>query len=188
MTRRLLLASFALAASALAQQTKPLRAGIIGLDTSHAIAFTTALNTKNPPNAEGMKVVAAYPTGSPDIKSSTDRVPEYTAQAKAMGVEIVGSIPELLTKVDVVFLESNDGRVHLEQIRPCLAAKKPVFIDKPIAASLKDTLAIFAEAKQAGVPIFCSSSLRFSKQTQEVHNGSIGKVKSAETFSPAKQE
>ena len=188
MTRRLLLASFALAASALAQETKPLRAGIIGLDTSHAIAFTTSLNTKNLPYAAGVKMVAVYPKGSPDIKSSTDRVPEYTEKVKAMGVEIVDSIDALLSKVDVVFLETNDGRPHLEQLRPCLAAKKPVFIDKPVAASLKDTLAIYAEAKKAGVPIFCSSSLRFSKGTWAVHNGSIGKVKSAETFSPAHLE
>ncbi len=184
MTRRLLLASFALAASTLAQET-PLRAGIIGLDTSHVLAFTKALNTQNPQNAAGMKVIAAYPQGSPDIKSSTDRVPEYTEKVKALGVEIVESIPALLAKVDVIFLESNDGRVHLEQLRPCLAAKKPVFIDKPVAASLKDAIAIYAEAKKAGVPIFCSSSLRFSQQTQAVHDGSIGKVKSAETFSPA---
>ncbi len=188
MTRRLLLASFALAASALAQEAKPLRAGIIGLDTSHAIAFTTSLNTKSLPEAKGAKMVAVYPKGSPDIESSTKRVPEYTEKVKAMGVEVVDSIDALLSKVDVVFLETNDGRPHLEQLRPCLAAKKPVFIDKPIAASLKDTLQIFAEAKKAGVPIFCSSSLRFSKNTQAVHNGSVGKVKYAETFSPAHLE
>jgi predicted dehydrogenase len=73
-------------------------------------------------------------------------------------------------------------------VRPVLAAKKPVFIDKPIAGSLADTLRIFDEAKKAGVPLFCSSSLRFGKTTQAVRNGSIGKVKSAETFSPASLE
>src|ERR1700760_1826636 len=102
-----------------AQDTKPLRAGIIGLDTSHVLAFTTTLNKgpKNPEDAEkvaGIHVVAAYPKGSPDIKSSTDRVPEYTEKCKALGVEIVDSVDELLKRVDCVFLESNDGRVHVE--------------------------------------------------------------------------
>ena len=188
MTRRLLLASLALVTTSFAQETKPLRCGIIGLDTSHAVAFTTTLNSKNLPEFAGVKVVAVYPKGSPDIESSVKRVPEYTEKVKAMGVEIVDSIDALLSKVDAVFLETNDGRPHLEQLRPCLAAKKPVFIDKPIAASLKDTLAIFAEAKQARVPVFCSSSLRFSKATQAVAKGSVGKVKSAETFSPAHLE
>ena len=133
-------------------------------------------------------MVAAYPQGSKDIEGSTKRVPEYTEKVKAMGVEIVDSVEALVAKVDVIFLESNDGRVHLEQLRPCLAAKKPVFIDKPVAGSLKEAIMIYDEAKKAGVPVFCSSSLRFSKGTQAVAQGSIGKVKHAETKSPASLE
>jgi predicted dehydrogenase len=178
----------------LAQEPQPaLRAGIIGLDTSHVLAFTQTLNQgpKDPADADkvaGIKVVAAYPQGSKDIESSTKRVPEYTDKVKAMGVEIVDSIDELLKRVDVVFLESNDGRVHLEQVKPVLAAHKPVFIDKPLAASLADCIRILDAAQKAGVPMFCSSSLRFGKAVQEVRNGSIGKVQSAETFSPAHLE
>ena len=176
-----------------AQESKPLRAGVIGLDTSHVLAFTQTLNkgTKNPDDAAkvaGVKMVAAYPQGSKDIESSTKRVPEYTEKCKALGVEMVGSVEELVKRVDVVFLESNDGRVHLEQLKPVLAAKLPVFIDKPIAGSLADTIRILDAAKKANVPLFCSSSLRFGKTTQAVRNGSIGKVKSAETFSPAHLE
>jgi hypothetical protein len=107
---------------------------------------------------------------------------------KAMGVEIAPSIEALLEKVDVIFLESNDGRPHLEQLRLCLAAHKPVFIDKPIAGTLVDAIKIFDEAKAAGVPVFSSSSLRFGKTTQAVRGGSIGKVSQAETFSPAALE
>ena len=176
-----------------AEDPKPLKAGIIGLDTSHVIAFTQALNkgVKNPEDEAkiaGITVVAAYPQGSKDIESSTKRVPDYIEKEKALGVEIVDSIDELLKRVDVVFLESNDGRVHLEQVKPVLAAGKPVFIDKPIAASLADTIRILNAAKKAHVPMFCSSSLRFGRATQAVRNGSIGKVKSAETFSPAHTE
>lgn len=193
MKYRFALLTLSLALAANAQETKPLRAGIIGLDTSHVLAFTVTLN-KGPKKHEdaakvaGVRVVAAYAQGSKDIKSSTDRVPEYTEKCKALGVEIVNSIDELLQRVDVVFLESNDGRVHLEQVRPVLAAKKPVFIDKPIAASLTDTIRILDEAKKAGVPLFCSSSLRFGKTTQAVRNGAIGKIIQAETFSPAHLE
>ncbi|TLD68567.1 gfo/Idh/MocA family oxidoreductase [Phragmitibacter flavus] len=171
----------------------PIRAGIIGLDTSHAVAFTTTLNQgpKKPedaPKFAGVKVIAAYPQGSKDIPSSIERVPEYTEKLKAMGVTIVDSIEALLPLVDVIFLESNDGRVHLEQIRPVLKAGKPVFIDKPVGGSLADVLTIYAEAKQAGVPIFSSSSLRYGKNTQLVRNGSIGLPKTAFTHSPAKIE
>ena len=113
MTRRLcLLTPFLAASLAMAQDNlKPLRAGIIGLDTSHVIAFATTLNKgpKNPEDAAkvaGVTVVAAYPQGSKDIEGSTKRVPEYTEKVKALGVEIVDSVEELVKRVDVVFLES----------------------------------------------------------------------------------
>jgi hypothetical protein len=167
----------------------PLKAGIIGLDTGHAVAFTKILNKDpQPPQVEGVRMVAAFPKGSPDIESSVSRVPAYTEQVKELGVEIVDSIEALCEKVDVILLETNDGRPHLEQLRPCLKAKKPVFIDKPIAGTLADAIRIFDESNAAGVPIFSSSSLRFGKGTQAVRAGSIGKVLTAETFSPATLE
>jgi len=171
-----------------AQTPKTLRAGIIGLDTSHVVHFTEALNQgpKNPADRAklaGVRIVAAYAQGSRDIESSVKRVPEYTAAVKALGVEIVDSIEELVQRVDVVFLESNDGRVHLSQLKPVFAARKPVFVDKPLAGTLADVIRILDAAKKANVPFFCSSSLRFDPATQAVGQGSIGKVKRAETFS-----
>jgi predicted dehydrogenase len=136
----------------------------------------------------GVRVVAAYPQGSKDIESSTKRVPELTQQVKDQGVEIVSSISDLLDKVDVVFLESNDGRPHLEQVLPCLEAGKPTFIDKPIAGTLADAIRIFEAAAKTRTPIFSSSSLRFGKNTQAVRQGSIGKVITADTRSPASLE
>ncbi|MEX2287802.1 MAG: Gfo/Idh/MocA family oxidoreductase [Planctomycetaceae bacterium] len=168
---------------------KPLRVGIIGLDTSHAIAFTKDLNAKDPtPDIANCRVVAVYPRGSADIESSVSRVPEYTKQIKEMGVEVVDSIDALLEKVDAVLLETNDGRPHLEQALPVFKAGKPVFIDKPIAGSLTDAVVIFEAAKKYNVPVFSSSSLRFGKGTQAVRGGSIGKVNRCETHSPCSLE
>ena len=77
------------------------RIGIIGLDTSHSVAFTKSLNASiQNPMYDGFKIVAAYPQGSKDIVSSTERIPGYTEDVKKLGVEIVGSIQELLSKVD----------------------------------------------------------------------------------------
>ncbi len=174
-----------------AAETKPkvLRIGIIGLDTSHAPAFAKTLNANPPiPGAEGCQVVAAYPKGSPDIKSSVDRVPGYIEEMKKYHVEIVDSIDELLKRVDSVLIETNDGRPHYEQLLPCLKAGKPCFIDKPIAGSLSDAIAIFEASKKYRVPVFSSSSLRFGKNSLAVRAGSIGKVLSSETTSPASLE
>ncbi|MCA9214864.1 MAG: Gfo/Idh/MocA family oxidoreductase, partial [Planctomycetales bacterium] len=168
---------------------KPIRVGIIGLDTSHSIAFTKLLNSRGvPPELANCKVVAAYPHGSADIESSVSRIPGYTKDIQQLGVEIVSSIDALLERVDAVLLETNDGRPHLEQVRPVLAAKKPVFVDKPAAASLADVIAIYKEANTAGVPIFSSSSLRYTPGAQEIRNGAIGEVVGCDAFSPCALE
>ena len=146
-----------------ATDAKVLRAGIIGLDTSHAPAFAGVLNgSKATGELAGVQVVAAFPGGSPDVPASADRVEGFTKKLAEMGVQIVPSIDALLEKVDVVLLESVDGRPHLEQVIPVFKAGKPVFIDKPVAGSLADAVAIFELAKKHNVPCFSSSSLRFS--------------------------
>ena len=163
------------------------RVGIIGLDTSHSVAFTKSL-LRGDATFKGYKVVAAYPQGSLDIVSSTERIPGYTEEVKKMGVEIVNSIADLLEKVDVILLETNDGRRHLEQALQVFKSGKRIFIDKPIAASLKDAKEIFNAAEKYNVPVFSSSSLRFAKGMSEIKNGSLGKVQGADTYSPMKFE
>lgn len=162
------------------------RIGIIGLDTMHCIVFTKALNKPNAgPEFAGYKVVAAFPTaGSSDIPISINKLAGFTEQVKQLGVEIVFSIDELLKKVDVVLLETVDGRRHLEQALPVINSGKRMFIDKPVAASLKDALAIYDAAKKNNVPVFSSSSLRYMSSAQEIVQGNIGKVLGADTFSP----
>jgi len=163
--------------------------GIIGLDTSHSVAFTKSLNASDiVPELKGYRVIAAYPKGSNDIKSSTSRIPGYIEDVKKLGVEIVNSIDELLQKVDFVLLETNDGRLHLEQALPVLKAGKRMFIDKPIAASLSDAMAIYNASEQFKTPVFTSSSLRFMESVQSVVEGKIGKVLGADTYSPATLE
>lgn len=165
------------------------RIGIIGLDTSHSTAFTHVFNKENALSVyQGYKIVAAYPQGSLDIESSVSRIPEYVEKVKSMGVEIVNSIDDLLKKVDVILLETNDGRRHLEQAIPVFKAGKPMFIDKPMTASLADGITIFELAKHYNVPVFSSSSLRFMPTVQAVVNGKIGKVLGADAYSPCSLE
>ncbi len=171
-------------------QAEDLKLGIIGLDTSHCTAFTELINdAANKDHVPGAKVTAAFKGGSPDIPSSIGRVEEYTAVLRdKFGVKICDSIEEVCRQVDAVMIESVDGRPHLEQAKIVIAAGKPLYIDKPLGGTLKDALEIIGLAEKAGVPLFTSSSLRFAKTTQAVRGGSIGKVLSAETTSPAHLE
>ncbi|MCX6589943.1 MAG: Gfo/Idh/MocA family oxidoreductase [Acidobacteria bacterium] len=161
-----MLASFVLMAAIAAD----LRLGIVGTDTSHVIAFTKILNDPaNPEHIPGAKVVALYKGGSPDIESSASRVEGYAKElAEKWKVEVLPEISAMCGKVDAVFLESVDGRKHLPQFRELVKCGKPVFIDKPLASTLADAREIDRLAKQAKVPWFSSSSLRYATYVTEL--------------------
>lgn len=162
------------------------KVGIIGLDTSHSIAFTKVLNAASPAaEYKGYKVVAAYPYGSKTIVSSADRIPGYIDQMKEMGVSITDSIEDMLKQVDVVMLETNDGKMHLEQAMEVFKAGKRMFIDKPIAASLADAVAIFEASEKYNIPVFSASSLRYIKGIEGLDKS---KVNGADAYSPATYE
>jgi len=162
-----------------------LRAGMIGLDTSHVPAFAKFFNNpKATGDVAGIRVVAGYPGGT-DMPASRDRVAGFTEQLRGMGIEIVPTIPALLEKVDVVLLESVDGRIHLQEAIPVIKAGKPLFIDKPAAGSLADVVAIFDLAGKRKVPCFTSSSLRFGGGVQELKtNAALGDIVGAITWGP----
>ena len=169
---------------------KTIRIGMIGLDTSHVVAFTEIINNPEAKgHVPGAKVVAAFKGGSPDIESSASLVDGYTKTlSEKYGVKIYPTIEKVCENVDAVMIEAVDGRPHLAQARKIIAAKKILYIDKPVGGTLKDAIEIYRLAKKAGVPVFSSSSLRFAKSTQSVRNGLIGKVTYAQTTSPAPLE
>src|SRR6266404_9621372 len=142
-----------------------IRLGIVSTDTSHVIHFTRILNDdRDPEHVPGARVVAAYKGGSPDIPSSRNRVDGFEQELiKTYHVEMVPDIPTLCSKVDGLLLESGDGRVHLAQAREVIAARKPLFIDPPLASTLEEAREIARLAKQAGVPWFSSSTVRFDE-------------------------
>ena len=179
---------------ALSLDTLPLQAGqaykkigIIGLDTSHSEMFAKDINEGSLKD-RGYRVVAAYPHGSKDISSALGMKQGIIDAVKNMGIEIVGSIDQLLKKVDYILLESNDGRVHYEQAEKVIKARKPLFIDKPMAENLEKVKAIFELAAKNNVPLFSSSSLRYDKLVREVKAGKIGKVLGADVYTPAEIE
>ena len=186
--RTFFLTVFLLAGIVISLQAQ-MKIGIIGLDTSHATAFTKLLNGEDK-KAEynDFRIVAAYPYGSKTIKSSFERIPGYIEEVEKYDVEIVNSIAELLMKVDCVMLETNDGNLHLEQAHEVMKAGKIVFIDKPIGANLAQAIAIFELSKKYNVPLFTASALRFSEQSQKLRNGELGEVFGADCYSPASIE
>jgi len=168
-----------------------IRVGIIGCDTSHVTAFTKLMHDESDPDhVPGCQVVAAYPSYSPDIQSSATRVEGFTNELKEkFGVKICESIRQVLDEADAILLESVDGRRHLPELKQIIDAGKPIFIDKPFAASLADAKEMVRLLKEKNVPAWSSSSLRYERNLERALSDSdLGQVHGADTHGPATLE
>ena len=168
-----------------------MKIGIIGFDTSHVPAFTKLLNDAGDPfHVTGARVVAGFPSFSPDLPASSSRVEGFKKQlSEEMGIKLVSSIDELLKEVDAVLLESVDGRRHLKEATPVIKAKKPLFIDKPLAASYSEAKKIIDLAAKNSTPVFSSSSLRFDHNISAARqDAELGGIVGCDAFSPASQD
>lgn len=167
-----------------AEPAAQIKVGIIGLD-AHGVPWTKIIqNAKADSPVSALKVVAAYPAFSADIPFSSTNIQKNIEIVRGLGVEIVDSVESLVAKSDAVIIASIDGRPHVKQVRPVFAARKPVVVDKPVAASLAEVVAIFREAQRTGTPLFSSSSLRYSPGIAAMSNNpKIGRVLGCDAYS-----
>jgi predicted dehydrogenase len=182
---------FLLCATVIADDKAPIKVGMIGLDTSHAVAFTQQFERlRARPDVPAVAVVAGCPQSVSDNPSSFNRVKGYTETLRTRWkVQIVDTIEELLPLCDAVMIESVDGRPHLEQARPVFAAGKPLFIDKPLAGSYADAKEIVRLSKESGVPFFSASALRFCGPIYAMKSDpALGAVLGCDTRSPCSFE
>ena len=147
-----------------ARAADPVRIGVLGLDNYQAVAYAQILNNpKATGDLLGVRVVAAFPDEpSTDIEESVTNLPKWIAQIQKFGVEIVPSVDELLRRCDAIMVMSVDGRRHRAQLQPVFAAKKPVYVGRPLTTTLAEAQAIFAEAERTKTPIWSSSQHRYS--------------------------
>ena len=97
----------------------------------------------------------------------------------------VRDVKELLAAVDAVMVLSLDGRAHVRQMKDIVAAKKPVFLDKPVAASLKDAVGIYMQAEAAATPVFSASALRWNPSVLAVATSGVTDPSGAISSGPA---
>ena len=167
-----------------------LRIGIVGTDTSHVTGFTRLFNGPVVrPELAGARVVAAFPGFSEDIPSSSNRHDGFTRElVETFGVRLVDSIAALCEQVDALLLLSIDGRKHSAQLGQILPHGKPVFVDKPFAASLSDAVAMFDAAERAGVPVFSSSVYRFYPSLRSLLLRDFGRILHVQSVGPCHLE
>ncbi|RED64491.1 Gfo/Idh/MocA family protein [Cohnella phaseoli] len=144
---------------------RPLKLGIIGLDTSHVVAFAELLHdAAHPYHVPGAIIESAYSSVSPDFEMSYARVEGFTARMKEeFGVRLLDTPEAVAEASDAILLESVDARVHCEQFRAIAAFGKPVFIDKPLTIGYEDAYTIVELAARHGIPVMSASALRYSQ-------------------------
>ncbi len=167
-----------------------LRIGILGTDTSHTESFAKLLNEPaNPQHIPGARIVAAWKGGSPDVPQSANRVEGFAAGLnRNYGAKICNSIEEVASDVDAIMILSVDGRPHLDEARKVFPFHKPVFIDKPMAGSLRDAIEIFRLARQYNVPCFSASGERFTADIADLRAAKLGQLRGVFTYGPAEIE
>jgi len=167
-----------------ATAAEPLKVGVIGLDNYQAVAFTQLYHdAKAAGDLKGIRVVAAFPAGSPDIDESAQSLPKWVPAMKEFGVEIVDSPGKVIEKSDAILIMSLDGRAHLEQFKAVAGTGKPVYIGRPMSASLADVVEMFDLAKENNVPLFSCSQHRFSPGFIGMRDHpEVGKVRGCDVF------
>lgn len=163
----------------------PLKIGLIGLDTSHCVAFSQILQEESfKYHLPGAQIVGIYSGGSPAFSLSYNRVQGFTDQLhNQYGLPLYDSLEKLASDVDAMMLLSGDGRQHLEQFER-LACGKPVFIDKPLATTTAEAGEILRLADETCTPLLSCSSLRFAAGvTEPLQPGE--ELIACESFGPA---
>ena len=174
-----------LASSARAQDAKPVRVGVLGLDNYQAVAYTQLFNNpKATGDLSGLRVVAAYASpASDDIEESKISLPKWKEQIVKFDVKLVDSIEELLRQCDAVMIMSLDGRKHREQAAAVLKAGKRLYIGRPLAARWDDAVAIVRLAEETKTPCWTSSQHRFSPGFIGMRNHpEVGKVLGCDVY------
>ena len=137
-----------------------IKVGVVGLD-GHGPVFTNEVNGPNP-KVKGLRVVAAIPFSS--VMISEEKLKKNIEEVKALGVEIVENPEDLAAKVDGILILHDDGARHCELVKLFANKGKPIFVDKPLEASLIKARELVEICKKNNCPVFTASSLRFFSQ------------------------
>jgi len=139
-----------------------IRVAIIGLDTSHSVAFGKSMNDPECPDdckITGMQAISCMRFSTPF--QSEEGLDNRQKQLEEWGVPVTLDFDKAVANCDAIMLEINDPELHLEYFKKCAELGKPIFLDKPLADNIENGKAIYDLAKAKNIKVFSSSSLRF---------------------------
>jgi len=159
-----------------------IKVAIIGLDTSHSIAYPRLMQVPDCPRnmrVRGMKTVSCLRFETP--YQNKEGLDKRQQQLEQWGIKVTENFDEAIKGCDAFMLEINDGSFHLEYFKKVAALGKPVFLDKPLAMTLADGREIISLARQHGTKVWCGSSIPFCPPLEKVIRNA-GKIQRAHVF------
>ncbi|MBU4198429.1 MAG: Gfo/Idh/MocA family oxidoreductase [Verrucomicrobia bacterium] len=159
-----------------------IKVAIIGLDTSHSIEFPRRMQAPDCPEDQkvpGLKAVSCLRFPTPF--QNKDGLDQRQKQLEAWDVKVTADFDEAAEGADAFMLEINDGSYHLEYFKKVAALGKPVFLDKPLAATLADGKAIIKLMKQHATRVWSGSSIPFCPEITQV-KAQVGEIRIANVF------
>ncbi|WP_340023700.1 Gfo/Idh/MocA family oxidoreductase [Paenibacillus sp. FSL K6-1096] len=143
---------------------QPLVIGMIGLDTTRCPVYARLCNDpQHSRHVPGGVIRYGCRGGDPELAISRCRITAVTERLTGeWGMELLATYEELAERSDAVMITSVSGRKHLEEFKAVAPFRKPVFIDKPLALTVRDAEEIGRLAERYGTPVMSASSLRFS--------------------------
>jgi predicted dehydrogenase len=131
-----------------------MRIGLAGVDGSHAEDFLRHFNSEG--RHHDIAVTAFW--GGTESR---------TAELLALAPNLLAadSLDRLIADVDAVIVGDRHGDLHLPHALPAIAARKPVFVDKPFTCNVNDAIALIDAADRAGTPLLSGSALRWQAET-----------------------
>lgn len=110
----------------------------------------------------------------------TDAVPDSAARvAREKGYELAADLDDLLTRVDALVITTSTN-AHAATLRAGIAAGVPTFCEKPVAATLAETVELVELAETSGVPVHVGFQRRFDtgyrRARAAVESGELGFV------------
>lgn len=144
---------------------QPIRFGLIGVDSSHALQFTRLFGDGRSGRVPGGVVTAAWqaPT-SADFPPSRDRNDENARALADLGVPLLDSPEAVVAASDALLLVSSDARTRGEQFARVAPAGKPVYVDTRFAADAQEARRMLHLAADSGCLVLSGSPKRFTPE------------------------
>lgn len=139
-----------------------IKVAVIGLDTSHSIAFPQLIQDPATPEKNqihGLIVTRCLRFETPfQSKTGLDNRQKYL---ESIGVMVTEDFDTAVADCDAIMLEINDPSLHVQYFEKCAKLGKPIFLDKPIADTFDNAVKIMDISRKNDVRFFTSSALRF---------------------------